>query len=280
MFRTNETSYRYPLSKRISHFLLQHAHETEELGLCGGKAGLALYFFRLSRHTGVRMYEHFAGTLIDDIVDSICADTPVDFENGLAGIGWMMEHLLKAGFIDGNRDEILEEFDQKIATEYMKESFDTRHWIGYGLYFHRRLNDRSGKSAVAVPLLEQQMTNIMSKLDKCTIERYFSGYTFIPPFSVASEEAKWSDRLLFFASFDRDRRPTPIVRQLKEELEYSPQWHELLDVSYSGTLPKTQQMEHFVQMLLWGLSLYTDHKTTESFISANDMKKNATLFTR
>ena len=76
-----------------------------------GKMGITIFFFQLARQTKNQIYEDYAGELIDEIYEEITANTPVDFENGLAGIGWGIENLIENEFIEANTDKVLEELD-------------------------------------------------------------------------------------------------------------------------------------------------------------------------
>ncbi len=78
---------------RIINTLLLNASFIDNIGLMHGKMGISIFFFHLSRKTGKQIYEDYAGELIDEIYDDINTSTPVDFENGLAGIGWGIEYL-------------------------------------------------------------------------------------------------------------------------------------------------------------------------------------------
>ena len=73
--------------QRIINTLLLNASFNDNLGLMHGKTGIAIYFFHLFRETSNQIYEDYAGELIEDIYEEISKNTPVNFENGLAGIG-------------------------------------------------------------------------------------------------------------------------------------------------------------------------------------------------
>jgi hypothetical protein len=84
MNNNNEQS----LLPRIVRHLMLHAGFISDIGLYHGKMGLVLFFAHCGRFTANTVYEDFAGELLEDIYENICADTPTDFENGLCGIGW------------------------------------------------------------------------------------------------------------------------------------------------------------------------------------------------
>ena len=100
--------------QRIINTLLLNASFIDNPGLMHGKMGISIFFFHLARQTENKTYEDYAGELIDEIYEEISTKTPVDFENGLAGIGWGIEYLVQNGFIEANTNEVLEEFDKKI----------------------------------------------------------------------------------------------------------------------------------------------------------------------
>ncbi len=133
--------------QRITNTLLLNASFIDNLGLMHGKVGIAIYFFHLARETENKMYEEYAGELIDEIYDEIYAGTPIDFENGLAGIGWGIEYLVQNKFIDADTNEVLEEFDNRIIDEVTFQTssdFGILNGIcGYILYYLNRLNSNT-----------------------------------------------------------------------------------------------------------------------------------------
>lgn len=130
-------------NQRIINSLLLNASFIENLGLMHGKMGISICFFHLARQTGNQIYEDYAGELIDEIYEEITANTPVDFENGLAGIGWGIEYLVQNKFIEADTDKILEEFDEKLLHEFtfhFNDSINLLHGLaGFIVYFAMRL---------------------------------------------------------------------------------------------------------------------------------------------
>ena len=86
--------------QKIINTLLLNASFIDNLGLMHGKMGISIFFFHLARQTQNKIYEDYAGELIDEIYEEISANTLVDFENGLAGIGWGIEYLAQNNFIE------------------------------------------------------------------------------------------------------------------------------------------------------------------------------------
>lgn len=100
--------------QRISRYLMLHGSFTNQIGLLDGKMGIVLFFMHYARYTGIKRYETFAGELIDEIYDEISIGSSRNFGDGLAGIAWGMEYLIRSGFVKANSDEVLEELDTRI----------------------------------------------------------------------------------------------------------------------------------------------------------------------
>lgn len=97
--------------RRIANFLLLNASFIDNLGLLNGKMGIAIFFYHYSRYTQNKIFEDYAGELIDEIYEEINVNTPVNFADGLTGIGWGIEYLVKNHFTEGDTDEVLAEID-------------------------------------------------------------------------------------------------------------------------------------------------------------------------
>lgn len=112
------------LLKQIADHHLLRGLFCQEIGLWEGKAGMSLFFFLLSRYTGNRWYEEFAGELLDDVCSNLSLHCPITFADGLCGIGWTVEFLKKEGFIEGDTDEILEEVDRQVMERDVRRITD------------------------------------------------------------------------------------------------------------------------------------------------------------
>jgi hypothetical protein len=97
----------------IANVLLLYTGSVTNPGL-NGKMGICLFFYHYSRYSNKALYEEFAGTLLDEVIDSLHKDSPVDFVNGIAGIGWAVEYLVQNKFIEADTDEILADVDQSV----------------------------------------------------------------------------------------------------------------------------------------------------------------------
>ena len=117
--------------KIVPHILLNSSF-ISNLGLFHGKIGIVLFFAHYSRYSGDPLYDEFAGKLLDEVYEEIHIDLPVDFENGLCGIGWGIEYLVQNNFMEGDTDEILEDIDRRIMERDLRRITDISFQKGLG----------------------------------------------------------------------------------------------------------------------------------------------------
>lgn len=145
--------------QRIINVLLLNTSFIDNLGLMHGKIGIAIYFFHLARETKNEIYEDYASELIDEIYDEISDTTPLDFENGLAGIGWGIEYLVQSGFIEADTDEVLEDFDKRLQPS--RNQFQSigilKGLTGLGAYYLKRIQNPAASDEKIPTLVNKQM---------------------------------------------------------------------------------------------------------------------------
>lgn len=157
--------------EQITNTLLLNASFIDNIGLMNGKMGIAISFYHLARKTGNKIYEDYAGELIDEIYEEITANTPVDFENGLAGIGWGIEYLVQNGFIEADTDEVLEEFDNRLFKELIyntpKEIGLLNGLVGIGMYLLKRIqNPQANDEKITTLTNKHTLIHLIDELDR------------------------------------------------------------------------------------------------------------------
>lgn len=126
----------------IARILMLNASFIENLGLFNGKMGIAIFFFHYYGYNNNKLYERFAKELLDEICEEISNATPIDIANGLVGIGWGIEYLVRNNYIAADTDEILEEIDNALYSSTMQTPFTFQNLtalLELGLYFISRL---------------------------------------------------------------------------------------------------------------------------------------------
>lgn len=85
-----------------------------DIGLLKGRMGMVIFLFHYSRLYQNEICRQKAEQMLEELLAGIKADTHYGLSTGLSGIGWGLIYLHQEGFIEGNIDEILEDFDKKI----------------------------------------------------------------------------------------------------------------------------------------------------------------------
>lgn len=99
---------------RIAKLLMLHGSFSKKLGLMNGKMGIIIFFYHYSKYTNKKIYEDFAGEMIDEIYKELHDHYPANFGKGLAGIAWGMEYLIQNQFVEAEANEVLEDLDEMI----------------------------------------------------------------------------------------------------------------------------------------------------------------------
>ncbi|RXQ97404.1 hypothetical protein EO244_00510 [Ancylomarina salipaludis] len=154
---------------RVENMLLLNSSFIKNIGLMHGKMGISIFFYHLAQKSSQDIYQNYAEELIDEIYDEINDSASIDFENGLAGIGWGIEYLAQNGFIDANTDDVLEEFDrllfEEISNDTSKKVELLDGLIGIGFYFLKRVQNLKGDSS-KTSLNIQALIHLFELFDK------------------------------------------------------------------------------------------------------------------
>ena len=163
--------------QRIANVLLLNASFIDNLGLLNGKIGIAIFFYKYARYTDNKTYEDFAGDLIDEIYEEISTNTPVDFANGLTGIGWGIEYLIKNGFVEADADKALAEIDNSVYQNRLYRPFlldNSNDLFGYGFYFITRLQgQRNDDNNLTTLFKKQHLIYLTDDCERILIQKQY-----------------------------------------------------------------------------------------------------------
>ena len=154
----------------IPHLMQKQNFGGSNQGLLNGNTGMAIYLYHISREMNNPEYEEMADNLLDKIFACITTSVPPDFENGLAGIGWGIEYLVKNGFAKGDPDEILEEVDTKVYITLCNGNLNafelTNGLTGYLLYLNSRLKNTANQHSMVYSINKELLILAVNKLDE------------------------------------------------------------------------------------------------------------------
>lgn len=110
MCTNNQSEY---LDKLVDYLIINNVNLMNN-GLYHGKMGIVICLCEYARHKNDDIYLDLAGDLLDEIVSEIDMHVPINYENGLCGIGWGIEYLIRQKYMSGNSNEIFEELDARV----------------------------------------------------------------------------------------------------------------------------------------------------------------------
>lgn len=100
--------------KSIADHLIINSSELYEIGLYNGKMGIAVFFYHYSRFTNIGIYNDFADSLLEDVIQNVDSSISIRFRDGICGIGWAILYLIKNNFVKSDGSDVFSDFDSKV----------------------------------------------------------------------------------------------------------------------------------------------------------------------
>jgi hypothetical protein len=101
--------------RKLADYVLLNACSVSSTGLYNGKAGLSLCLFEVARVLEDEYIDEQAFELLKEAL--LSKNTDIGFENGLAGIGFVLIYLIENQFIEADFDEMFGDSFEKIMSE-------------------------------------------------------------------------------------------------------------------------------------------------------------------
>lgn len=98
----------------LLHQVMLHANDVPARGLFEGQMGIVLALSEYARARKLRPLKIAINFLLDQVLDNLSTEMPLDFANGLTGIGWGVEYLLQNQFQRGQGADICAAIDDKL----------------------------------------------------------------------------------------------------------------------------------------------------------------------
>lgn len=149
---------------RIARHLMLYGCFTKNLGLMNGKMGFSLFFFHYSRVTEISMYKSFGEELIEEIYREITKDTVYNFRDGLCGIAWGIEYLIRNKFVEVEGNDILKELDDKILEYDVRRMKDLSLETGLGGIGHYAISRCIGATKCLFPFPKAYLDELVYSL--------------------------------------------------------------------------------------------------------------------
>jgi lantibiotic modifying enzyme len=152
--------------KEIDQIIKSKYKEETQIGVLAGLAGISLFEFYYSKYLDIDDHADIGVEMLTDCIDKINEGYSYPtFCTGIAGAGWVLDHLEQEEFMDADNDDLLPELDQYIhtfmVTDMKNGNYDFLHGaIGYAFYFLNRY--RNTKSS---ELKQKYIDNLNEFLD-------------------------------------------------------------------------------------------------------------------
>lgn len=115
--------------QKMIDFLLLNSCSVVSDGLANGKSGLCLVFFELSRTQKIERLEEYAFELLQQVL--VHERKNVTFSNGAAGIGYLLFHLIRERFVEGDYNELFGQQHRKIICTIQEKDFESANILEY-----------------------------------------------------------------------------------------------------------------------------------------------------
>ena len=183
--------------QQISAILLINGGFSNNPGLYSGEMGLVLFFTRYARHTQNDLYVDYAYDLMGKVQHKIHQGTPINYKQGLTGIGSSIEYLVQNDYFEADTDELLEDFDKRIFFTYNLSNLPVDELKDIGYYALWRMSGNSSKKdmirQIIVPQIERH--SVFPKLCRQNLPESFKEKTYGYCLELIEKKEFWSKDL-------------------------------------------------------------------------------------
>lgn len=147
--------------REIGEALLRFQFLNQNVGYIDGSIGIVPFLFDLSNYFNDNRYlERAEEILLNALKTCNYEGMPLGYSFGVAGVGWVMEHLVEKGLVEPT--DYLHSFDDRISKSMLTE-LSVDHWdplhgaLGISNYLFYRLEN---------PLVKERMINMLDYFEE------------------------------------------------------------------------------------------------------------------
>jgi len=140
----------------INTIITSNYKDLKHLGVLAGLSGISLFKFYYSKYLDIDEHADFGVELLSTCIDSLNEgyNFPT-FCTGIAGFGWVFDHLEQEEFMDADADVLLPQIDDYLHKTMLmdidKGNYDFLHGaIGNALYFLNRYRNTNSAEVTIV----------------------------------------------------------------------------------------------------------------------------------
>lgn len=152
--------------KKINEIIKIKYKNENQIGVLSGLSGISLFQFYYSKYLGVDTHADMGMKILENSIAKINKGyNNLTYCNGIAGLGWVLDHLEQENFIDFDSDDLLPELDEHLysvmISDIKKGNYDFLHGaIGYAFYFLNRYRNTKSEA-----LKEKYKTTLLEFID-------------------------------------------------------------------------------------------------------------------
>jgi len=152
--------------KRITNHLIIYSMALDNIGLMSGKMGIALYFFHLHKVTQNDNHLRFANELVLDIMSKLDYKIPRTFFDGLIGVSWGFDHLIRTKFVDFEDEEVLIDLDKALLEINIANLYDETFSTGVRGIAYYIISRCNGKSTILIPFCMEYIHVLYNRINR------------------------------------------------------------------------------------------------------------------
>ncbi len=159
----------YKINNKILDVLKNSHNVPNSIGLFHGEIGICFALYMANKRNPSEEYVKYADQLLDNILIKVHKMSNPAFENGIAGVGYVINYLHKTNCIEGDIDDILFQIDATvfkiINDDNTKITTHLNGLIGYLGYVVERLNNPfHNENSILHELCASMLRNIIDRL--------------------------------------------------------------------------------------------------------------------
>ncbi len=130
--------------EEICESIEDQSHKNLKIGVLSGISGVSLFYFYYSKLLNADQYYTKGINILEESIDRINLGYSFPtYCSGIAGFGWVLDHVVEEKFVETDTDGLLSDLDgylyQVMTNDLKKKYYDFLHGaIGYGYYFLKR----------------------------------------------------------------------------------------------------------------------------------------------
>ena len=158
----------------ISKVTEENFRNSANVGIVAGISGIALFHFYYSKYLDIEKHSEIGAEMISFCFEKINEGySNPSYCNGIAGLGWAIQHLTTNAFIDVDCDNLLSQFDgylySQMTYDFNQSNYDFLHGaLGYAFYFLSRYEQ--AEITHLKKRYESYLSEVLNQLEKLAIE--------------------------------------------------------------------------------------------------------------